>query len=101
MEATLRASFVRDPSGKFVPNKGPFEPTLTAELLVFVDDQPFAGSGKVKLPQNSRATPVALADVTNEAIDSMLNDMARRWSSAGRDDGQPLVAADAPKAARR
>ena len=89
LEANLRNSFVRDASGKSEPNDGPFEPTLIAELNVSVDGLHhfYTGRGEVKLPQNSRATHAALAKVTNEAIDSMLEDMAREWSRIGKDDG--------------
>ncbi|OHX34265.1 hypothetical protein BJL95_03745 [Methylomonas sp. LWB] len=80
MEAILRDSFVRDASGKNVPNTGPFEPTLVAELAVFVGDDPFVGFAQLKLPQNSRATHGALDKVTKEAIDDLLKEMATSWT---------------------
>jgi len=83
MEATLRNSFVRDASGKSVPNDGPYQPTLIAELLVIVDGHlhPFIGFAELKLPQNSRATQSSLKQVTNEVIDIMLKEMANALES--------------------
>ena len=84
LEATLRDSFVRDASGKSVPNTGPYEPKLIAEIIVLID-QHFFGYSELKLPQNSGATASALAKVTNELLDVMIRDMARHLGSAKND----------------
>jgi hypothetical protein len=74
MEANLRNSFVRDASGKSVPNTGPFEPTLIATLHAVMDGCHFNGYAETKLPPNSKATHTTLMEVTDEAIQNALKD---------------------------
>jgi len=81
-EAILRNSSKRDSSGKAVPNDGPFEPTLIAEIVISIDSEFFAGFSQLKLPQNSRATNETLTKVTNDGVETMLQDMEARWSGA-------------------
>lgn len=87
MEATLRDSFVRDASGNMVPNEGPDEPTLVADIAVFVDAWPFIGTTQLKLPQGAKATRATLTRVTIDAIDKMLEDMEMHWKATENNDG--------------
>jgi hypothetical protein len=51
-EGIYKNSFIRDKSGKMVPNEGQEELTLIAELHIFINDFPFAGFAQLKISED-------------------------------------------------
>lgn len=80
LEATLRDSFVKTPSGKQIPNTGPFLPTLVSEVSITIDGDFFHGSVSFPMRLSSKATKSALTIATTMAVDDLLKDMERRWN---------------------
>ena len=75
MEIVSRDSFVKDASGKSIPNTGPYERTLAAQVQMWIDDQPYSGLAELRLPSSGSPTRRHLTDVTARAVESMLKEM--------------------------
>ncbi len=79
LEATMRNAFVKTPSGKQMPNTGPFLPTLVSEITITFDDDFFHGSVHFPLSLGAKSTKSALTMATTIVIDDLIKDMERRW----------------------
>lgn len=79
MEATVRPSFYKTPSGKQIPNTGPAVPTLISEITMSFDGNYFHGSDMLPLPKGSRSTESTLTTATMKVVDDVLKDIARQF----------------------